>query len=568
MMKKRLFSSLALGSLLALGAQASAQVVPDLAPVVQTITDRQVERTQNEAVERALEQAQAAAQNQALQRAEAQQAENVQSQALEQVQSQVERAQAQAAEQAQTQIERVQNQVERAQGQIDQVQSQVVDRTQSQMERVPDQAAERFQDRASELVPGIAGQTGAAGDAASNTVTRAVPDDLATQTPEPLRQIVETVAGDEAFVDITLGPGIRAVEFEWVMLVTPEQRQQLDDEAAELLNFLTDTEPFALAAGELLTFRVPPDLDADDAILELVPENLRDLIDRNHIYDVQNEDEGGTTAATHTSALLRMPMEAVCATPLTVGMIDSTIDIAHAAFADARATRIHNRSFVDTTLAQPASHGTAVAGMLVGKDATMPSATSLRPLLPSATLYNAAVFHEQEGVQEGATVMRMLAALDWLAAQDEIQVINMSLAGPPNRLLARAVTAVSAQGKVIVAAVGNEGPYAPQRYPAAYDEVVGVTAVERDSGIFRFANQGPYIDYAALGVQVPTARADGSFGAESGTSLAAPVVSAFLACAMAEHGDLASALVAMDKQVVDLGAKGRDPVYGNGLLHP
>jgi subtilisin family serine protease len=130
------------------------------------------------------------------------------------------------------------------------------------------------------------------------------------------------------------------------------------------------------------------------------------------------------------------------------------------------------------------------------------------------------------------------------------------------------VTAVTAKGKVIVAAAGNEGPYGPARYPAAYAEAIGVTAVARDSVVFRFANQGEHIDYAALGVDVPTALQDGSVGPGSGTSLAAPVVSAFIACAMARDDDPLHALAALDSKARDLGAPGADPVYGRGLLHP
>lgn len=557
-MNPRLLSTLALGGLLACSQHVCAQVLPDLGNAVQNAVEntveRQVEQAQEAALERAAEQAQEAAENRALERAEAVQADTVQNQALDQVQNQVERAQAQAAEQAQAQLQRVQTQVENAQGQIGQVQSQAV---------------ERLQDLVPEVVPGVAAQVGVdeAVQDAAGTVAAAVPDGAAGDFISE-RLSITGADGTEAFVEITLAAGVRAVEFEWVMVVTPAERQRLNDEAPELLNYLTDTEPFALADdGELLTFRVPPDLDANDAILDLVPENMRDLIDRNHIYDTQDADSSaGGQGTTQDGAQLSLPMPAVCAEPVTLGMIDSEIDTTHPAFA-ANAAAIHQRTFVDAALTEPASHGTAIAGLLVGTDSSEQSGTPLHPLLPAATLYSAAVFHEQEA-QQGATVMRVLAALDWMLAQEDVRVVNMSLAGPPNRLLARAVAAATAQGKVIVAAAGNDGPYGPMRYPAAYDEVIGVTAVARDTSIFRFANQGPHIDYAALGVDVPTALRDGGFGPESGTSLAAPVVAAFIACALAQQADVTQALAALETRALDLGAPGRDPVFGSGLLHP
>ncbi len=604
-MKTRIFSSLAMGSLLAC-QPLSAQVLPNIGntveQTVQSSVERQVERAQDAAVDRAVEQAEAAAASQVLERAEAVQAELVQNQTLEQVQNQVERVQSQAAEQAQTQIERVQAQAaEQAQTQIERVQEQATGQAQSTVERVqaqvesatgqieqvqsrldqlPAQAAERVQDKVPEYVPAIAAQVGidraveSAGGAAAGTVAAAVPDSApapADNADNPAgdatRLTVNAADGSTAFVEITLPDGARAVEFEWVMIVTPDERVRLDGEAAELLSYLTDTTPFALADdGELLTFTVPPDLDANDAILDLVPDNMRDLIDRNHIYDTQDDDKGSAPAATPAQQLT-LPMPAVCPAPVKLGMIDSSIDTAHPAFASTGAV-ITQRSFVDAELPQTTSHGTSVAGLLVGRDDSGQSGIALHPLLPAAALYSASVFHANDGATQGATVMRILSALDWLLEQEDVKVINMSLAGPPNRLLARAVSAASAKGRVIVAAAGNDGPYGPVRYPAGYDEVIGVTAVTRDTGIFRFANQGAHIDYAALGVGVPTARGDGSFGSESGTSLAAPVVAAFIACGLVQHGDVQQALAALDARVRDLGAPGADPVYGRGLLHP
>ena len=60
-------------------------------------------------------------------------------------------------------------------------------------------------------------------------------------------------------------------------------------------------------------------------------------------------------------------------------------------------------------------------------------------------------------------------------------MINVSLVGPRNALLERVVASLVSRGHLIVAAVGNDGPAAPPLYPAAYDGVVGVTAVDQRS---------------------------------------------------------------------------------------
>jgi subtilisin family serine protease len=162
-----------------------------------------------------------------------------------------------------------------------------------------------------------------------------------------------------------------------------------------------------------------------------------------------------------------------------------------------------------------------------------------------------------------------MQALDWLISIEELQVINISMTGPANRLLAQGVAAAHRHGKVIVAAAGNQGPFAPAMYPAAYEGVITATAVGVDTAIYRWANQGEHVDFAALGVSVVTARGDGTVGAESGTSMAAPIVSAFFACELAaQNGDTTKTLERLRTRAVDLGTPGRDPVFGHGLLHP
>ena len=58
-------------------------------------------------------------------------------------------------------------------------------------------------------------------------------------------------------------------------------------------------------------------------------------------------------------------------------------------------------------------------------------------------------------------------------------VVNVSLAGDNNALMALAVHRASARGTMLVAAAGNAGPNAPPAYPGALPEVIAVTAVDQ-----------------------------------------------------------------------------------------
>lgn len=589
--------------LMALSVDARAQLVPD---AVQNAVERQAEQARERAADRAQERAAERAREQAQERVQQQATDRVQTQTADQVvERTAERAQEQAADRAQRQAaERTQEQAtgrvleqtaDRVQGQARAAQNQALDRVQGgQAERVQEQLLERSQqnlDRASGQARGVArGRgNGVANDReppaaaqnglqiaqqASQQVRERIPG------PSPMAALPDRLSivdddGSEVFVEIAIEPNIRALEREWVMLLSDTQREQLVDEAPDLMMYLAQTSALEALDSYVLRFSVPPDLDANDQILQLVPEALRELMDRNHVYSAQsaqpavNPEAGESAANVDAEASLSVPMRSVCEDPVSVGVIDSMINTGHPAFArPATAGPVFvSRQFLPARVDMTSGHGTAVAGVLVGRGQDYGS--DLAPLLPNATIYNASVVYSQDPYHQGATVMHLLEALNWMLVQESLQVINMSLTGPANRLLEQAVRAVQAQGKVVVAAAGNEGPHADLLYPAAYDGVITATAVARDHTIYRWAAQGEHVDFAALGVSVPTARGDGGFGRESGTSMAAPVISAFFACELASSTQsVDQAKQKLVRRASDMGAADHDPVFGHGLLHP
>ena len=167
----------------------------------------------------------------------------------------------------------------------------------------------------------------------------------------------------------------------------------------------------------------------------------------------------------------------------------------------------------------------------------------------------------QHGDSGAADVTALVLAFDRLVTA-RIGLTNLSLAGPDHPALRRAVQMSLKAGMVIVAAVGNEGPAAPPAFPAAYDGVVGVAAVDRAGRPYLYSGRGPQVDIAALGVeQSPT----GSSVELIGTSYAAPRVSAMLAGQRAAGGR-ASIETLLAAFTQDAGDPGRDPIYGLGIL--
>lgn len=272
----------------------------------------------------------------------------------------------------------------------------------------------------------------------------------------------------------------------------------------------------------------------------------------NNIY---TQSGAATDAAT-----MPMPMPAGVGVPrsaraILLGLIDGGVATAQPVFRD---TVIHRHGCAGAVI--PSAHGTEVASLMVGRSAQFGGAA------PGATLYAADVYC---GKPTGGAVASIVEALSWLVGHD-VGVINVSLVGPPNALLREAVARVVARGFLIVAAVGNDGPAAPPLYPAAYPGVVGVTAVDARRRVLFEAERGPQVMFAAPGADIVAATAPAGFDNVRGTSFAAPLVAGLLAARIGDPDPTQAreAVEALAHAAIHLGAPGRNPVYGYGLVGP
>lgn len=314
--------------------------------------------------------------------------------------------------------------------------------------------------------------------------------------------------------------------------------------------------------GAVWRIVMPAGSNADQSLTELRAAAPGASLDFNHYYRPEALDEECQGGHCLAPQLVGWPSSAapaaVCTGEgLTVGLIDTAINTDHAAFSHGRleVTRLSEGKLPESGR----QHGTAVAALLVGvPDSRTPG------LLPRARLIAVDAFHRGGRSDDRADVFDLARALD-LLAEARVGVINLSLAGPANVVLERAVRTVAGKGVVLVAAAGNVGPSAAPTYPAGYQEVISVTAVDRRKRVYRRAGQGGHIDLAAPGVDVWAAASVSGARPKTGTSFAAPFVTAAVAVALRSRGpDAAAHLYALAE---DLGEPGKDPVYGWGLLN-
>jgi subtilisin family serine protease len=164
----------------------------------------------------------------------------------------------------------------------------------------------------------------------------------------------------------------------------------------------------------------------------------------------------------------------------------------------------------------------------------------------------------------GGSALTISRALNWLVGR-KVRVVSISLVGPRNALLERAIAATSTRGIVVVAAVGNDGPSAPPAYPASYPSVLAVTGVDGRNRALIEAGRALHLDYAAPGADIKAPDARGTDRNVRGTSYAVPFVAARAAAAI-DRGQGAAVRTALDAEARDLGKKGADKSFGRGLL--
>ena len=316
-----------------------------------------------------------------------------------------------------------------------------------------------------------------------------------------------------------------------------------------------------LSGVTLRRLRIPPGLtlpQARDAVRAVPSGGDADF---NHFYrrqQGQSEPCRGTHCPDWETLGWTATAAVGCSAGLSIGMIDSGFDPSHLAFAGSR-FELHRLGTANTASAAPA-HGTAVASLLVGAPETRSPG-----IVPRARLVAVDVLH-RSGHDERADLFTMLQALDLVVGRG-VRVVNLSMAGPASlafeRLIDRLVTE---RGLVLVAAAGNDGHEAPPRYPAAYAGVIAVTAIDRRGEVYRRAGRGAHVDFAAPGDSVAAAAGRGVQG-RTGTSFATPFVTAAAALAVAGDSSLTGEAVvtALAATARDLGAPGRDDIFGHGV---
>jgi hypothetical protein len=314
-------------------------------------------------------------------------------------------------------------------------------------------------------------------------------------------------------------------------------------------------------------WKIPDQRPVPAVVRSLEAERIVLAAQPNYVYQLQQrlapgdepagallaEGDGGQYAL--AKLRLREAHQLAKGEKVLIAVIDSGVDLAHPELVG---MVVDSFDALDTD-EKPHAHGTAVAGAIVAHARLMGAA-------PEARILAARAFSAKERTPE-ATTYSINQSIDWALARGA-RIINMSFSGPRDPSIEQRLAQARKQGLVLIAAAGNGGPKSGPLYPAAYPNVIAVTATDADDKLFQSATRGGHIAVAAPGVDLLLPAPEAGYQVTTGTSFAAAEVSGIVALLLERKSGLGHDGVckALTATAHDLGPKGIDPQFGAGLV--
>lgn len=211
-----------------------------------------------------------------------------------------------------------------------------------------------------------------------------------------------------------------------------------------------------------------------------------------------------------------------------------------------------------TSYADDNGHGTHVGGIIGAENNSIGTVG----VAPDADVYAVKALNSKGS----GYLSDIIAGIDW-AISNNMNIVNLSLGTTTDSLaLQQEVDKAYSSGILVVAAAGNDG--GAVNYPAKYSSAIAVSAVDSTNTIATFSSRGPEVEVAAPGVSILSTYLNNQYATMSGTSMATPMVAGELALIKQANPTASASTLrnTLAAQVLDLGAAGRDDLYGFGLI--
>ena len=237
-----------------------------------------------------------------------------------------------------------------------------------------------------------------------------------------------------------------------------------------------------------------------------------------------------------------------------VAVVDTGVDPDHP-FLNGRVlpTRINtSTSGIRNNSMDDNGHGTQVAGVIA--DSTLDNIY----IQPYKVLDN-----------YGAGTTLSLAAGINCAVEDKVDIINISVGfEEDSEVLKNAIDNAEINDILVVSASGNDGT-TKNYYPASYENVIKVTAINKSGIVTNFSTYGNGVDFAAPGFEIKTTTLNGGYIKTRGTSVAAPFVTAVAAIIISykETSSREEIIEILTNTCVKVSEHDSHQKYGNGIIN-
>ena len=301
-----------------------------------------------------------------------------------------------------------------------------------------------------------------------------------------------------------------------IAIATPQQILTTA-QAIALANGLAVVEvvPLVMTNEALAVFEILDGIGAIAKAAALAADPNVTLAQPDFVYDVSQQGAPGSQVV-YGSQLIGADLARQVSNGdgVRVAVIDTGVDSGHPNLEG----RIAEYFDVTGDGWTPDAHGTLVAGVIA---ANAVEDGGFEGIAPGAELVavKSCVAHSPTRATARCWSSTLARGID-VASQQSVRVMNLSVGGPEDRLLARMVTAARSAGIAVVSAAGNDGPSGRPSYPAAFDDVMAVTAVDAASRVYGQATRGSFVDLAAPGVDILSTGPGGRTQLFSGTSAA------------------------------------------------
>jgi len=204
-------------------------------------------------------------------------------------------------------------------------------------------------------------------------------------------------------------------------------------------------------------------------------------------------------------------------------------------------------------------HGTLVTGILAAQN----NSIGIVGIIPHVNIFPVKVLDE---FGEGE-ILDVVEGIDW-CIENSIDIINMSFSlNYDNQILNDAIHKALDSGIIIVSSATNGRDY-DVGYPASYNGVISVVAVNEKLKIYEESSKGK-IDYAAPGVDIFSTGLNNDYQKIDGNSIATPHITGLIALLLSQTNESLTNQDVIDylnDNVIDLGNRGFDPIYGYGFV--